>query len=298
MVTSRAAGFVTACAAAGRGTAFNADRMPRRGAGALPEPRIPVHCRLPPSRLAGVALAALAALARPAAAASPEELADIDAKTEYAFFTEDARALDRLLAGAAALATSNRPLERYQYAHAQFRRLQLAARRDRPKEASAAAGACFAAVEAAEATDPRMAEAFVLDAACAGYAAARGGLWAGNARHRADSKLATARELAPSSPRLLLVDGLLHRFEPGGGAAAHRAARASLEAATRAFDTATGRDPGQPSWGEAESWLFLGRTLEEDGDVLGARNAYEKSLLAAPEFAAARRRLAALNAAR
>ena len=53
--------------------------------------------------------------------------------------------------------------------------------------------------------------------------------------------------------------------------------------------------PGQPSWGEAEAWLFVGRALEEGGDLLGARNAYEKALLIAPEFAAARRRVAALR---
>jgi hypothetical protein len=46
-----------------------------------------------------------------------------------------------------------------------------------------------------------------------------------------------------------------------------------------------------PSWGHADAYLYLGRSLMEAGDTLGARNALERSLIIAPEFAAARRDL-------
>ncbi|HUO79617.1 MAG TPA: hypothetical protein VMU00_05700 [Steroidobacteraceae bacterium] len=242
-----------------------------------------------------LALAALAGTAR-AAAATPEALADFDAKAEYAFFTADARALAALAAANAAWATSAQPLERYQYAHAEFRRLQVAYRQKKPREVEAAAGACLDALEKANEADPRFAEGLVLEAACAGYLGSLGGLHGSSAQRRSEARLAAARELAPRNPRVLLVTGLARWFRPGAGAAEHAEARQSFEAATRAFETVTASRPGEPSWGEAEAWLFVGRALEESGDGLGARNAYEKSLLIAPEFAAARRRVAALRA--
>jgi cytochrome c-type biogenesis protein CcmH/NrfG len=117
------------------------------------------------------------------------------------------------------------------------------------------------------------------------------------AQHRSEARLATARELAPKNPRVLLVEGFARWFRSGAGPADHAEARKAFERAARAFETVTATAPGQPSWGEAEAWLFTGRALEESGDLLGARNAYEKSLLIAPEFAAARRSLKALRGA-
>jgi hypothetical protein len=247
--------------------------------------------------LAAVALAALAlGLAPRAGAAAPEDLADFDAKVDYAFFTEDGRALAALIAANGAFARSAQTLERYQYAHAEFRLLQVAYRGQRSKEVAAAADGCLDALDALADLEPRFAEGFALAAACAGYLGAPGGLRGLTAQHKSEARLAVARELAPRNPRVLLVEGLTRWFRPGAGAADRAAARQSFEAATRAFETVSAREPGQPSWGEAEAWLFVGRALEEAGDPLGARNAYEKSLLIAPEFAAARRRIAALRA--
>jgi hypothetical protein len=243
------------------------------------------------------ALAVLALLVAPlAAAVTPEELADFDAKAEYGFFTEDARALAALVAANEALASSAQPLERYQYAHAEFRLLQVAYRRQRTKDVEAAASGCLAALDKANERDPRFAEGLALEAACAGYLGSLGGLRGMAAQHRSESRLASARELAPRNPRVLLVGGLRRWFQAGAGAAEHAEARTAFEAAAHAFETVTASEPGRPSWGEAEAWLFVGRSLEEGGDLLGARNAYEKSLLIAPEFAAARRRVAALRA--
>jgi hypothetical protein len=254
----------------------------------LRAPRIPA--------LAAVALAAAALLgAARAGGATPEELADFDAKTEYAFFTEDGRALAALLAANAALGSSTQALERYQYAHAEFRLLQVAYQQRKTRDVEAAAGACLTALEKANETEPRFAEGLVLEAACAGYLGSLGGLRGPSAQRRGDARLAAARELAPRNPRVLLVDGLARWFRSGAGAAERAEARKAFDGALRAFEMPTASSAGQPSWGEAEAWLFVGRALEEGGDLLGARNAYEKSLLIAPEFAAARRRIAALR---
>ena len=248
------------------------------------------------SALAALALSVVAlGGATRAAAATPEELADVDAKAEYGFFTADARSLATLVAASAAFASSAQALERYQYAHAQFRLLQVAYRLRRTREVEAAAGACLETLDKVNESDPRFAEGLALEAACAGYLGALGGLRGVSAQHRSESRLAAARELAPRNPRVLLVDGMARWYRSGAAPADHAEARKSFEAAARAFETVVATTPGQPSWGEAEAWLFVGRALEEGGDLLGARNAYEKSLLIAPEFAAARRRVAALR---
>ncbi len=310
MLTSAGPDFVTTWAAAPAAIALKSDAPgPRarrgrpRGATGIRStkgPTLNAPTRAPLlAPFAVMALAALALAPAPrAAAASPEELADFDAKVEYAFFTEDARALAALVAANRAFATSAQTLERYQYAHAEFRLLQVAFRGQRSKEVAAAADGCLGALDKLADSEPRFAEGFALAAACAGYLGVPGGLRGLAAQHKSESRLAAARELAPRNPRVLLVEGLTRWFRPGAGAADHAAARQSFEAATRAFETVTETEPGRPSWGEAEAWLFVGRALEEAGDPLGARNAYEKSLLIAPEFAAARRRIATLRAKR
>ncbi|MBS0374994.1 MAG: hypothetical protein JSR73_10465 [Proteobacteria bacterium] len=260
----------------------------------------------PPSRRriaapsAGLLALCLGALlpAAGSVAATAEELADFDAQVEYAFYTEDLRALQRLTAGHAAFAASTQPLERYQAAHAAFRLAQVARARRDPKQLEAAAGACLAGAEKLVEAEPRSAEALVLESACAGYLGAQGGLFAGSSQRRSEARLAAARELAPRNPRVLLLDALARWYQGEPASAAARGElRRAFEAAAAAFQSPVGAAPGEPSWGEAEAWLYLGRALEADGDGLGARNAYEKSLLVAPEFAAARRRIAKLRGA-
>jgi tetratricopeptide (TPR) repeat protein len=251
------------------------------------------------SRLVGV-LAALAVVhgALPAHATTPEELADFEAKADYAFYTEDANALRGLLAAGARLSESTRPLELYQFAHAEFRLLQLARARTRAGEAAAAGEACLAALEKASEIRGRFVEGLALEAACAGYLASFGGLRGLVAGRRSDARLDAARALDAGNPRVLLTDGLVHWFRIDASADERAAAQRSFARAAAAFDTVTAKTPGEPTWGGAEAWLFLGRALETRGELLEARDAYEKALLIAPDFAAARRRLSSLGARR
>jgi hypothetical protein len=242
--------------------------------------------------------AVLAALAAPAApAASPDELADAAAKAEYAFFTEDRRALERLTAGIAGYATSSDPAELYAVAHAEFRLLQLASRAHATAAAASAGEACLAAL-ARRADLHRDAEGLALEAACAGYLAGTGRLARLTAGHRRDASLAAARELAAHNPRVELVGALSDWFGTDASPAARERARAGFARAAADFDTIGDGAPGAPAWGAAEAWLFVGHGLVAAGDLLGARSAYERALLVAPDFAAARRALARLAAPR
>jgi tetratricopeptide (TPR) repeat protein len=250
------------------------------------------HCVRRCPRLLGVlAAVAVTISALPARAATPEELADFEAKADYAFYTEDVNALRGLLAEGAKLSESRQPLELYQFAHAEFRLLQLARARGPAGHAEAAAEACLAALEKANEARSRFVEGLALEAACAGYLASFGGLRGLVAGRRSEARLDAARALDASNPRVLLTDGLVHWFKSDATAAERATAQRSFARAAAAFDTVAATTPGEPTWGGAEAWLFLGRALEARGELLAARDAYEKALLIAPDFAAARRRL-------
>lgn len=257
---------------------------------------------LPPAARAGLGtlvmlLASLGALP-PARATTPAELGDFEARAEYAFFTEDRHALAELIRAGRALAASGDPRALYQHAFAQFRALQLATWRGESRVAESAGTACVDTLERALEKEPRAAEALALEAACLGYLGAAGGLKALTARPRSTSRLEAAQALAPASPRVLLVAALFGYLPADAPAERRSGALAQFERAATLFDAVSVSAPGEPTWGAAEAWLFVGRAREERHDLLGARNAYEKALLVAPDFARARRRLATLTGSR
>jgi hypothetical protein len=266
-------------------------------------PRNPGRRRAARTRrgLAAVTVAlGLGAAVLPAAAhaADAELIGDTAAKAEFDYFTEDRRALERLATESKALRDSSDPVELYAYAHVQFRRLQLAAAAHAGREADDAGSACLAALDKRTAAASRDVEALALGAACAGYLAELGGLKRLTAGHRRDSNLEAARAIAPANPRLLLTAAIFDWFHGASAPAARADVRAQLTRVAGLFDQVVDSAPGAPSWGGAEAWLFVGRALEQDANLLGARNAYERSLLIAPDFAAAKRRLAHLSARR
>jgi tetratricopeptide (TPR) repeat protein len=231
-------------------------------------------------------------------AATPAELGDFEAQAEYAFFTEDAHALRELIRSGQALADSGEPRVLYPYAFAQFRALQLATFQAQAHEAETAGAACVDTLERALEKEPRFAEALALQAACLAYVGAAGRLRALTARPRSAARLEAAQALAPSNPRVLLVGALVNYLPDDAPAAQRTGALAQFERAAALFETVTATEPGEPTWGAAEAWLFVGRAREQRGELLAARTAYEKALLVAPDFARARRRLAALTSRR
>ncbi len=252
--------------------------------------------RLRPTRATARIAAALllVAAARPAAAApapaSPEYLADTDAKIEFAYLTEDRKALEHLLGELRPLRESEQPLELYAYAHAKFRAEQLAFAAHAARAAGEAGEDCLAALDRRADRAAKDAEGLALAAGCAGYLAELGALKHLSAAHRRDSSLEAALALAPHNPRVLLL-GAIGEWFRATSPAQRAATRAGFERAAQAFETVALSGPGEPTWGGAEAWLFVGRGFEEQGDLVGARSAYERSLLIAPDFAAARRRL-------
>ena len=261
-----------------------------------PRPRLPRHR----SARFGLALL-LGAAALPAGAAlapaSPEYLADVDAKVEFAYLTEDRKALEHLRTDLKPFKDSERPLELYAYAHAEFRAEQLAFWQHAGREAGEAGENCLGALDRRAERLAKDAEGAALAAACAGYLAELGALKHLTAAHHRDASLESARSLAPANPRVLLV-GAINDWIAARTPAQRAATRGAFERAAQAFETVAVSLPGEPTWGGAEAWLFVGRAFEEAGNLVGARSAYERALLVAPDFAAARRRLARLSGKR
>jgi hypothetical protein len=67
-----------------------------------------------------------------------------------------------------------------------------------------------------------------------------------------------------------------------------------LQPAVQLFEQSPATSIEVPGWGHAEAYLEFGRQLQARGDVLGARNWLEQSLIVAPNFKDAQRQLATL----
>lgn len=218
-------------------------------------------------------------------------LADLEAQADYAFYTADAGRAARILADHESLASASAPGARYQYAHAAFRSLQLAALAHDEPGVQRAGHACLAALEPLAEADPRDVEARALLSACAGYLALGGGLRGRTLALRIEGWMASAVAVAPQNPRVRLTRGLLLWFQAAAAPDRTARARADFEAAAQGLDSAQAGEGVGPGWGGADAWLFLGHAALAAGDRLAARTAYEKALFAVPEFVAARRAL-------
>ncbi len=233
------------------------------------------------------ALLATGTLLARAADVPDTEWLDIESRIQYGYYTEDVRALEQVVESLEA-DTSGAALRPYYLALADYRLalLQHARSADQAKES---AEHCASSLEAASGTTP---DALALEASCyrllaqlkpvsSPYFSLRGG----NALHR-------ARALAPGNPRVLLLNALadydLHRNG--------KTVIAEFQTSVAAFERERASIERPPSWGAAEAYAFLGRSLLEQGDAIGARGALEHALLLVPDFAYAHRLMARITA--
>ena len=98
----------------------------------------------------------------------------------------------------------------------------------------------------------------------------------------------------PTNPRVWLVRGMGALYTPeeyGGGL---KPAMDQLERAIALFAKDTPK-PGEPSWGRAEAYAWLGQVYEKSGDKTKAADAYKTALSIAPDYAFAKSLAAALK---
>ncbi len=234
------------------------------------------------------------ALCIPALLTRAQQGGDLEAQILFAYHAEDGNELRTLIQtlGTQVQAGATDGSLRYHLAHAEFRLGLLEAERHAP--AASAFAACAEQLQAVLRQDVNSVEALALQSACYSNLAGFEKLTAAMDRARAAARLRAAAQLAPRNPRVVYLEAqeTLARARPGSEEL--RRGSAQLQLAAQLFEESSATSIDAPGWGHAEAYLDMGRQLEAQGDIVGARNWIEKSLIAAPDFKAAQRQLADL----
>jgi hypothetical protein len=248
------------------------------------------------------------------AVVSAQNWGDIEGRIQYAYYTEDTRALGSLLAslkpklaeGEEQSAAGDASIRSYFEALAHYRlaQVQVSSRKSAARQATDDCGdAIDLAVERLPKAglgldDPpdvrrQRAEAYALGTACT--LAGREMSSVPFAGGRIGPRIDEAVKLEPKNPRVRLVEALAAYDRAGKDAAAKSAAVQKLKLVTAMFEAARAGASTTPEWGAAEAYAFLGRALIAEKDVVGAREALERALLIAPDYAFARRQMAQIT---
>jgi hypothetical protein len=239
---------------------------------------------------------------------------DVEGRIQYAYYTDDARALNSVLAslkpklaeGEEESAVADASMRGYFRALAYYRLAQVSnagrksVARDAIDECGEEADKSVEALprvlpgldESPEARHQR-AEAYALATACtlAGREMSSIPFTGG----RIGSRIEEAVKLEPKNPRVRLVEALVAYERAGKDAAEKTAAVGKLKGVAAMFEAARAGASSTPEWGAAETYAFLGRALIGENDVVGAREALERALLIAPDYAFARRQMAQIT---
>jgi tetratricopeptide (TPR) repeat protein len=223
------------------------------------------------------------ALLGAAGAAADGAWLDVEGRIQYAFYIEDARALadvaDQLSHGDG----EREPLQYYYAGLANYRLSLVLAGRDK-EHARDAVEQCVDDLDSAVKAQSNFAAALALQSACLRTLAVLKP-WKPLAGSKSTGQLERAVKLAPRDPRVLLLKALAK----GEDGKFDEQALATLKKAAAAFESERQGVDRTPGWGAAEAYTYLGRGYLERGDVLNARDALERALLIAPDFAMAKR---------
>jgi hypothetical protein len=246
------------------------------------------------ARSAGLLVLSVAALAALAGAARADEAQwrDIESRIQYGYYTEDRRALENL-ADNIARDESHGEWHGYYAGLVYWRLAQLSAQAPpggKGPSVAELAQHCTRVLDATLESHADFVEGLALRSACLATPLAGGGMHLPGHRPRKDVQRALA--LAPHNPRALLIDALGdYQLPPSLGGNQERAL-GEFRRAVAAFDTERAGAEGLPGWGAAEAYMFLGQSLLAHNDAVGARDALERALLLAPDYAQARRLMA------
>lgn len=224
-----------------------------------------------------------------------EEAADYENRVEFAYLSQDAKALRVLVNSLAASAAEDEAdaTAHYLAAHASYRLAEVLyeTRKDGADDAAKDCVDDLVAFTHRHSTDV---EAFIQKAACHALIAATSVIKSVTHGPAASESIAAALELAPKNPRAHLVDALVDFWRPTklGGDPAR--AFTKFRSAAEAFEALPAGTTQFPDWGAADVYFWIGKSSAARGDIAAARNALEQALIVAPDFAAARRELSRL----
>ena len=212
---------------------------------------------------------------------------DVESRIQYGYYTEDPRALAGVME-LLAPAESDSAFKRYYAGLANYRLTQLTSARDKGR-AKAAAEACVDNVDQALKIQKDFADALALESACLDVLAGLEAWRTPFAASKSGSQIEKARHLGPRNPRVLLLDAVEVYERPKSSAADRDRALRGFQQAAAAFEAERQETEHVPGWGAAEAYVYLAKCQLDRGATLDARDALERALLIAPEFAEARR---------
>jgi tetratricopeptide (TPR) repeat protein len=223
------------------------------------------------------------------ARASDVDWMDVEGRIQYGFYTEDARALGDIANQLSGPEGADDPLRHYYVGLANYRLATVITAKDKTRAREAAAR-CVSRLDAAVSGKSDFAEGLALQSACL-RTLANLTPWKPLAGPKSTGQMDRAAKLAPKDPRVLLLQAM----ENGEAGKIDAHAIAELKKAAAAFEVERQGVERTPGWGAAEAYAYLGRGYLDQGDVLAARDALERALLIAPDFAMARRLLAKIT---
>lgn len=215
------------------------------------------------------------------------QLATLRDGIEHAWNRRDLQAIEAgrqaiLELGSAAEATTSRQdLAIYLGAYVRLRQSQLVG--DRKEQARNYLEDCITALQALLERRKDDAEARALLGSCYGASTRYhflGAMWRGL---EAGRQISAAVERAPDNAWVVFQDGVSDYEKPMIVGGSKKRALGKLRRAARLF--AGSRSPGsaQPVWGEAETWLYIGRAHLALGETEAAREALQTALAMAPD---------------
>jgi tetratricopeptide (TPR) repeat protein len=212
---------------------------------------------------------------------------DIESRIQYGYYTEDTRSLEKVMELLAPTGTAS--ASRSYYAGlANYRLSQLWATKDKSR-AKDSAEACAHNLDQAVSLQKDFADALALHSVCLEEVATLEAWRTPFAASKSGSEIEKARHAGPKNPRVLLLDAVEVYERPNASAADKDRALVGFKNAAAAFEAERQESERTPGWGAAEAYLYLGRAYLDRGAAVEARDALERALLLAPEFAEARR---------
>jgi tetratricopeptide (TPR) repeat protein len=212
---------------------------------------------------------------------------DVESRIQYGYYTEDPRSLAGVMEQLAPADTPSAS-KSYYAGLANYRLSQLALAKDKSR-AKETAAACVNSLDQALKIQKDFAEALALQSACLDVLASLEAWRTPFAASKSGAQIEKARHLAPKNPRVLLLDAVELYERPKSSAAERDRALTGFKNAAAAFEAERQEMVHAPGWGAAEAYIYLGRCYLDRGATLDARDALERALLLAPEFAEARR---------
>lgn len=222
-----------------------------------------------------------------ATAAEKPDWLDIESRIQYSFYIEDTRALANVTEGLGSV-ESDSASRRYFAGLIDYRLTLLDWSRDKSRAKDAATD-CVDNLDVAVKLQRNFADALALESACLDLLAGLQAWRAPFAASKSGALIEKARHLEPKNPRVLLLDAVSLYERPKATAADKDRALQGFEQATAAFEAERRESQHVPGWGAAEAYVYLAKCHLDRGAALQARDALERALLIAPEFAEPRR---------